>query len=71
MVRCPRAHSIYPFEELAKHYEHEAHDYARAEELVVQALRLLPGDVCTHTTRRDLEKRLHRIRDKLRSVRET
>jgi uncharacterized protein YprB with RNaseH-like and TPR domain len=71
MVRCPRAHSIYPFEELAKHYEHEAHDYARAEELVVQALRLLPGDACTHTTRRDLEKRLHRIRDKLRSVRET
>lgn len=71
MVRSGRAHSVYPFEELAKHYEHEAHEYARAEDLVVEALRLLPGDACTHTTRRDLEKRLHRIRTKLRSGGET
>lgn len=64
MVASQATHSIYPYEELAKHHEHVTRQYERAEMLVVQALRLLPRDTCTRTTRRDLEKRLRRIQGK-------
>ncbi len=64
LVATQPCHSVYPFEELAKYYEHQAQDYERAEQVVAQAIRLLPADTCTHTTIRDLEKRLRRIQAK-------
>lgn len=64
LIASGEVHSVFPFEELAKHYEHDAQNYARAEELVLEAMLRLPGDVCTHTTQRDLEKRLRRIHAK-------
>ncbi|MDP9380040.1 MAG: ribonuclease H-like domain-containing protein [Chloroflexota bacterium] len=64
MVSARSTRSTYPYEELAKHHEHVTRQYGRAEALVLEALRLLPGDTCTRTTRRDLEKRLRRIQTK-------
>jgi uncharacterized protein YprB with RNaseH-like and TPR domain len=68
MLASGELYSIYPLEELAKHYEHTERRYDRAEALVRQALALLPYDPCTRTTRRDLEKKLRRIQGKLQTA---
>lgn len=66
MVKSGQTQGVYAFIQLAKYYEHEQRQFARAEELLLQALSLLPGDCCTHTTRRELEKSLNRVRGKIR-----
>lgn len=56
--------SVYPLEQLAKHHEHTTLEYDRAQELLVRALELLERDRCSRTSRRELEKRLTRVRQK-------
>lgn len=68
MVASKDTRGVYPFKELAKYYEHTECRYDRAEALLLEALNLLPRDCCTHTTRRELEKRLIRVQGKLRSM---
>ncbi len=65
MVSSDEDYGVYPFVELAKHYEHELNDLERAERMALIALEKLPHDRCTRTTQRELEKRLERIRHKL------
>lgn len=64
IASCDVPGCIYPYEELAKYYEHEKQDYARAEALILLALELLPRDYCARTTREQLEKKLQRVRSK-------
>ncbi|MDQ3856339.1 MAG: ribonuclease H-like domain-containing protein [Chloroflexota bacterium] len=67
MVTSSDTRGVYPYKELAKYYEHDLQRYDRAEELLMTALDLLPRDCCTRTTRQELEKRLLRVRAKLRA----
>ncbi|MDI3340790.1 MAG: ribonuclease H-like domain-containing protein [Sphaerobacter sp.] len=59
---------LYPFEELAKYYEHQARDLVAAEQVVERALRLLDLRGEYHG-RRSLLHRLERIRRKQAAAR--
>lgn len=61
--------SVYPLEQLAKHHEHTTGELGRAQELLARALDLLEQDRCTRTSRRELEKRLTRVREKAGAAR--
>jgi len=61
------AGALWPCIELAKYYEHQAHDYRMAEEMALRALRALElrwSASSQAQDRADLMRRLHRIRSK-------
>ncbi|MEA2022285.1 MAG: hypothetical protein U9N08_07410, partial [Candidatus Caldatribacteriota bacterium] len=57
-INKSREFIYYPYEELAKYYEHHLKDYKKAEEIVIEALNMSENVFI----RKKLEYRLNRIR---------
>jgi len=61
----PRNRQLYAYVELAKYYEHNARDYANAERMTLDAIKLVSSQAFPALERRkvlpDLQRRLERI----------